>query len=189
MEQTEDKKNDALEIRNYENAMLVGLEIIKKLPLNIFTVRTMHKTLLTGVRGKNKHPGEFRKGDAWIGQKGTQKGESRYIAPDAVHVPKLMEELTSFIENSGTVHPLIVCGIIHHRFEAIHPFEDGNGRTGRLATLLYLYQSGWDFKKILVLEDYYNRNRKAYYEALQTGRNYKERQEKDDGQGKGGNSK
>lgn len=166
MEQTADKRNDAQEIRNYEDAMLNGLDIIQKVQLNNFAIRTIHKTLMRGVRGKDKHPGEFRKGDAWIGQKGTKKGDSRYIAPDALHVPKLMEDLTSFITNSGTIHPLIACGIIHHRFEAIHPFEDGNGRTGRLVMSLYLIKKGLLKLPILYPSGYFEKNREEYMDFL-----------------------
>ncbi len=166
MEQTPNKRNDAYEIRNYEDAMLNGLEIIKKMDLNNFVIRTVHKTLLRGVRGKNKHPGEFRKGDAWIGNKGTKKGESRYVAPDAIHVPKFIEDLKKFISHSGTVHPLIACGIIHHRFEAIHPFEDGNGRTGRLIMSLYLIKKGLLKLPILYPSGYFEKNRDDYMDLL-----------------------
>jgi Fic family protein len=166
IEQTEFKKNDAQEIRNYEDAMLTGLRIIEKLPLNNFVIREIHKTLLQGVRGKNKHPGEFRKGDAWIGNQGTKKGDSRYVAPDAIHVPKLMEELTAFINNSGTLHPLVACGVIHHRFEAIHPFEDGNGRTGRLIMSLFLIKKGLLKLPILYPSGYFEKNRDKYMDFL-----------------------
>lgn len=166
MEQTNEEKNEAQEIRNYEDAMLTGIEVIKKLPLNNFTIREVHKRLLKGVRGKTKHPGEFRKGDAWIGNKGTKKGESRYIAPDASHIPQLMENLTSFINNSGSIHPLIACGIIHHRFEAIHPFEDGNGRTGRLLMSLYLIKKNLLNLPILYPSGYFEKNKDEYMDFL-----------------------
>jgi Fic family protein len=85
----------------------------------------------------------------------------------------------SWLHTNREVHPIIRAGLFHYQFETIHPFTDGNGRTGRLLTLLHLYQSGWDFKKTLVLEDFYNRNRKRYYESLQTGKTYKLRGEVD----------
>jgi Fic family protein len=136
MDQAEEE-NEAVEIRNYERAMYAGLAILEKMPLDKFAIREVHKTLLSGARGKEKHPGEFRKGDAWIGQKGTKKGESRYVAPDAAQVDPLVEQLVDYIQNPGKTHPLLVCGVLHHRFEAIHPFEDGNGRSGSV-DLLYL---------------------------------------------------
>jgi Fic family protein len=75
----------------------------------------------------------------------------------------LIQELISWIKGNQQIHPIIKAGLFHFQFETIHPFMDGNGRTGRLMALLYLYQSGWNFKKVLVLEDYYNYNRKKYY--------------------------
>ena len=88
-----------------------------------------------------------------------------------------MEEFVVWVrKNMSKMHPVELAALAHHKLVHIHPFTDGNGRTGRLLTLLHLYQSGWDFKKILVLEDYYNSNRKAYYNALQTGNTYKARE-------------
>ena len=99
--------------------------------------------------------------------------------PDSNEVPGLVKNLLEWLNKSREVHPIIRAGLFHYQFETIHPFTDGNGRTGRLLTLLHLYQSAWDFKKILVLEDYYNRDRKKYYQALQTGKTYKSRQRAD----------
>lgn len=166
IDQTPEKKNDALEIRNYEQAMLVGLEMIKRYKLNNFVIREIHKTLLKDVRGKHKHPGEFRKGDVWIGKEGTSKGEARYIPPDATQIPGLMENLEKFIENPGKVNPLIACAVIHHHFEGIHPFEDGNGRTGRLLISLFLIKEGLLTSPILYPSGFFEKNRKDYMNNL-----------------------
>jgi len=87
----------------------------------------------------------------------------------------LVDDLISWLKNSDGLHPVIRAGLLHYQFETIHPFADGNGRTGRLLSLLHLYQSGWSFNKTLVLEDYYNNNRKEYFSKLQTGKNYEKR--------------
>ncbi len=84
-------------------------------------------------------------------------------------VPALLADLLAWYNSNPQIHPIIRAGILHHRFESIHPFTDGNGRTGRLLTLLSLYQSGWDFRRGLVLEEYYNLDRRSYYLALQDG--------------------
>ncbi len=166
LEQTKEEVIDASEIVNYEEAMLVGLKIIKNYPLNKLVMREVHKTLLQGVRGKEKHPGQFRKDDAWIGQEGTKKGESRYVAPDATHVEGLLNSLEDFILNYGTIHPLIAAGVIHHRFEGIHPFEDGNGRTGRLFITLFLIKNEVLKLPILYPSGYFEKNRDEYMDAL-----------------------
>ncbi len=166
MEQTLEKRNEAVEIRNYEQAMHTGLVIIKKYPVSKLLIREIHKTLLSGVRGESKHPGEFRKGDVWIGSVGTKKGNARYVAPDATQVNPLIEQLIQYLNRSGTTHPLLVCGIMHHRFEAIHPFEDGNGRTGRLLISLYLIQKGLMKLPILYPSGYFEKKRKEYMKSL-----------------------
>ncbi|MEK9181642.1 MAG: Fic family protein [Patescibacteria group bacterium] len=164
--QTSEKKHEALEILNYEKAMLEGIEILKKFDLNNFLIRSIHKTLLRGARGKSKNPGEFRKKAVWIGQSGTGKGEARYVPPDPVHVEQLMENLEKFIATSNHMNPLIVAGVIHHRFEAIHPFEDGNGRVGRLLITLYLIKRELLEIPILYPSGYFEKHKRYYMSAL-----------------------
>ncbi len=166
IEQTAEKRNDAKEILNYERAMRKGLAILNTYGLNEMTIREMHKTLLTGVRGEDKNPGEYRKEVVWIGKLGTSKGKARYLPPEPLHVPKLMEELTKFIQDSGKVNPLIACGVIHHRFEAIHPFKDGNGRVGRLLITLYLIKEGLLEVPILYPSGYFEDHKTQYMNTL-----------------------
>lgn len=92
-----------------------------------------------------------------------------YTPPGASSVQSLLSDLLAWHNSNLQIHPIIRAAILHHRFESIHPFTDGNGRTGRLLTLLSLYQSSWDFRKGLVLEEYYNLDRRSYYLALQDG--------------------
>lgn len=163
--QTEDKRHEALEIYNYERAMLEGIEILKKYDLNNFLFRRIHKTLMSGARGRTKSPGEFRKKTVWIGQSGTGRGSARYVPPEPMHVPQLMENLEKFILTSKS-NPLIVAGVIHHRFEAIHPFEDGNGRVGRLLITLFLIKRGLLEMPILYPSGYFEKHKRVYMSAL-----------------------
>lgn len=164
--QTPEKRNEAIEIRNYEEAMLYGIKILDQTELNQLLIREMHKTLMQGARGQKKHPGELRKGDVWVGALGTTKEKARYLPPDAAHIPQLLESLQDFINNRGDLHPLLACGIIHHRFEAIHPFEDGNGRTGRLLISLYLISQGLIDLPILYPSGYFEKDKDAYIDSL-----------------------
>lgn len=168
------------EVRNYLSALR---EIDKlsgsKSKFNVDDILKIHRIVINGLI-ESKKVGIFRSWPVYIVNILPNKSEEvAYTPPSAKDVPKLIENLLSWLENNQETHPIVKAGLFHYQFETIHPFTDGNGRTGRLLTLLYLYQSGWDFKKILVLEDYYNRNRKAYYQALQTGNTYKVRQEVD----------
>ena len=168
------------EVKNYLNA----LRFVDKLSEsnNTFAVKDIldiHKLVMDGLVEKEK-VGAFRKGPVYIVNiLPDRREEVAYTPPKASQVSALIENLSDWLAKNSEIHPIIRAGLLHYQFETIHPFTDGNGRTGRLLTLLHLYQSGWDFKKILVLEDYYNRNRKAYYEALQTGKTYKARAEAD----------
>lgn len=165
-DQSPEKRGHIQEIRNYREAMLDGYEMVKK---NIFSeaiIRGMHKTLMQGVRGRNKHPGEYRKGDVWVGKQGTSKDEARYIPPEAIHIDGFMDELVSFIKDRGEMNPLIACGVIHHRFEAIHPFEDGNGRTGRLIISTYLINQGLMTLPMLYPSGYFEKNKNQYVDVL-----------------------
>lgn len=136
----------------------------------------IHKVVVSGLVDEEK-AGAFRKGPVYIINvlpKGDE--ELAYTPPPSETVEQLIGELVNWVHLRTEIHPIIRAGLFHYQFETIHPFTDGNGRTGRLMTLLHLYQSGWDFKKVLVLEDFYNRDRKTYYHRLQTGDTYAARQ-------------
>ena len=174
------EKQQILEVKNYLSALReVDLLAEAGGKITESTILRLHKTVISGLVDKEK-TGVFRPGQVYIvnilpdGQE-----EVAYTPPKSTEVPQKLTELVTWLNGNPEVHPVLKAGLFHYQFETIHPFTDGNGRTGRLLTLLQLYLSGWDFKKILVLEDYYNRNRKVYYEALQTGPTYKARQDAD----------
>jgi len=160
-----EKRDDVAEIVNYQDAMIRGIDIISKRPLNQFVIRQIHKTLMSGVRGQSKSPGSYRTSDVWIGREGTGVGEARYVPPAAVHLPGLMSELETLI-NSHELPPLVISGVLHHRFEAIHPFQDGNGRTGRLLITLYLLKSKQLTAPMLYPSGFFDKNKDAYVDAL-----------------------
>ncbi len=168
------------EVNNY----LVALKEIDKLSemkkdFGTKEILSVHKLVIEGLVD-NEKAGKFRQGPVYIVNVLPSKKEKlAYAPPKAGLVPKLIANLLDWLQENPDVHPIIRAGLFHYQFETIHPFTDGNGRTGRLLTLLFLYQSGWDFKRILVLEDYYNLDRRAYYEALQTGKTYQLRQNVD----------
>lgn len=168
------------EVKNYL-AALGGIDKLSgsKRKFNSDDILRIHQIVMDGLADREK-AGVWRWGPVYVVNVLPNKpDEVAYAPPPAKDVPKLVENLVSWLEKNNDIHPVVRAGLFHYQFETIHPFTDGNGRTGRLMSLLHLYQSGWDFKKILVLEDYYNRNRKAYYEALQTGKTYADRQEVD----------
>ena len=113
--------------------------------------------------------GKIRPADIYIlDDLGGGKEMLRFKGPLAPKVRKLLIDLLEWLNEakSKNIHPIIIAGVFHLEFVSIHPFTDGNGRATRLLTQLLLYRLNWDFRKILVLEDYYNQNRLSYYNAL-----------------------
>ncbi|MCH7641349.1 Fic family protein [Patescibacteria group bacterium] len=165
------------EVKNYLSALKkVDSLFEKKKNINRADVLDMHKVVINGLAELEK-TGHFRRGTVYIvNVEPDGKEEVAYTPPKASRVPSLIDELTNWLAEAKDLHPVIRAGLFHYQFVTIHPFTDGNGRVARLLTLLHLYQSGWDFKSALVLEDYYNRDRKKYYINLQTGADYKDRE-------------
>ncbi len=160
-----EKRNDWEEVQNYIKALEWSSGELKNLPVSSRSIRQTHKILLQGVRGEQKQPGEFRTSQNWIG--GASINDAMFIPPVYVTVPELMGDLENFLHNEELYIPeLLKLGIAHYQFETIHPFLDGNGRIGRLLIPLYLVSNGILGKPILYLSDFFEKNRKLYYDNL-----------------------
>src|SRR3989338_5363196 len=169
-------QKDIQELENYFKALKLISEL-SALRRNITEkeIFKLHKIVIEGLVEKSKE-GCYRSGDVYvIDELGNGTEKVRFKAPPAGKVPYLIKDLLLWLNNSSSgIHPIIRSGILHLQFVTIHPFTDGNGRGARLLTQLQLYRDGWDFRKILVLEDYYNLDRKSYYTAenFAQGANY-----------------
>lgn len=164
-----EKQDDWHEVHNYINAMNYAISQLNRLPLCNRLLKQTHKKLIHGVRGKHKLPGEFRTSQNWIG--GASLKDAIYIPPHYSDVPYLMSDLEKFLNNNNLhVPPLIKIGIAHYQFESIHPFLDGNGRLGRLMITLYLVNDDILGNPVLYLSDFFERNRRLYYDNLSSVR-------------------
>lgn len=175
--QVQAEPDQVKEVKNYLSALKKIDQLAEnKNNFNKADVLDIHKIVVNSLV-EPKKMGHFRSGTVYIVNiEPDGKEEIAYTPPNANRVPSLIDELINWLGKSKELHPVIRAGLHHYQFVTIHPYTDGNGRSARLLTLLHLYQSDWDFKKALVLEDYYNRDRKKYYLNLQTGKNYKERE-------------
>jgi Fic family protein len=107
-------------------------------PLDLVLIRALHKDLLVGTRGEDKGPGRFRAGQVLIGAPGDTPERARFVPPPPQHVQPAVENLVAFLKNPAPYPALVAAAIAHYQFETIHPFEDGNGRLGRLLIPLQL---------------------------------------------------
>jgi len=161
------ENNDVTTTLNYVKAMDYGLERIRKdkFPLSLRLIKELHKILLTGVRGKDKRPGEFRKSQNWIGPEGCPLAAALFVPPPVYEMNDAMGQLEKYLydENNPV---LIKCGLIHAQFETIHPFLDGNGRIGRLLITLLLILNNVISEPGLYLSYYFQKRKIEYYEKL-----------------------
>jgi len=160
------KNSDTKEVMNYLAALGHGIKRLEKLPLSSRLLREIHKILMTGVRGQNKIPGEFRKTQNWIGSVGASLREAAYVPPPATDIVQMMGDLEKFIHADIALPILVKCALIHYQFEAIHPFLDGNGRVGRLLVTFFLCWSGVLSEPMLYLSAFLNDNQQEYYDRL-----------------------
>ena len=161
---------DIKEVKNYKDAFkLVSDHLKSKSKITESLIKKIHKELVKGVRGGSADPGKYRKVQNYIGNAVTK--EIIYIPPKPAEVPALMNDFVEWIEHKSGIHPVLKSGIIQFQFVHIHPFVDGNGRTSRLLCALYLYKSDYDFKKLFSISEYYDKDRRSFYQAIQSVRN------------------
>ena len=157
------------EVVNYVDALDACLHDVKKndAQINLGMIKKAHKILMHDVRGQELQPGEFRKAQNWIGIEGTKIEDATYVPPPPEYVNELLLGLENFIQNPpGRISVLVQCAMLHYLFEAIHPFNDGNGRIGRLLIPVLLAQRRLLDQPLLYLSAYIERNKKEYYSLL-----------------------
>ena len=156
---------DINETVNYVRAMGTGLQLLDELPLSGRLIRRVHEELMTGTRGQERTPGEFRKSQNWIGPAGCTLATAAFVPPSPDDLGKAIHDLEIYLNDSKDP-PLVLAGLAHAQFETIHPFLDGNGRIGRLLITLLLVQRGALARPLLYLSLFLKQNRPEYYDRL-----------------------
>lgn len=165
-EEERSKHDDIEEVSNYVKAMNEGLKRLSELPVCTRLIKEIHATLMSGVRGANKTPGEFRQSQNWIGRPDANLNTAEFVPPPFEEVDKLMSDLEKFIHTDDKIPYLVKAALIHAQFETIHPFLDGNGRLGRLLiTYLLCFWKVLD-RPLLYLSYYFKAYRSEYYAKL-----------------------
>jgi Fic family protein len=170
---------DKQEVLNYLQALDAIPKYAKKKAIDIKLFLDIHRTITKGTLREEKDCGVFRDIQVFVGKRifdGTRfKEVVAYMPPDTKDVPKLTEEFLDWLnsEKAKKINPVILAGIAHYEIARIHPFIDGNGRTGRLLATLVLFKSGFDHRRFFALDDYYDQDRSLYYAALKTAQQAK----------------
>ena len=158
--------NDRRELLNYRRAFdSVSRYLSSGEPISEKLIKKLQKQLVEGTRGGQKSPGEYRATQNYVVNSMTD--QIVYTPPSPKRVPQLMEQLVAWLSAEKELHPVLESGIAQFQLVHIHPFRDGNGRTSRLVSTLCLYGAGYDFKRLFSISEYYDRDRRAFYDALQ----------------------
>ncbi len=157
---------DVQEVANYVTAMDYLLDPQRTAPVSLWLLREAHRILLTGVRGENAMPGQYRDTQNWLGSTGAGIETASYVPPPVELLPDCLDAFERYLHGQLTLPPLIEIACLHYQFEAIHPFKDGNGRVGRLLVALLLVEWGLLPGPMLDFSGYIERRRQEYYAHL-----------------------
>jgi Fic family protein len=162
---TEGVPSDVENILHYIEAINYGLSRLDQLPLSSRLIREIHDKLMRGTaEGIGKTPGQFRTTQNWIG--GTRPDNADFVPPPPHELNRVLNDFEHFLNDNSEYPPLVKVALMHAQFETIHPFLDGNGRTGRLLISLFLCQQKVLEHPVLYLSEYFKRHREAYFSAL-----------------------
>jgi len=157
---------DVDDIVHYVDAVNYGIQRTKTLPISLRLIKEIHERLMIGARAtQHAYPGEFRTSQNWIG--GKTPADASFVPPAPTDMQKSLDDLENFIHSEDDYPSLIKAGLLHSQFETIHPFTDGNGRTGRMLIALYIHHSGLLELPVLYLSNYFKKYQKLYYQKLQ----------------------
>ena len=166
---TEEKSRlhpDVDDIVHYVDAVNYGIKRSETFPISLRLIREIHEKLMTKARSTHHaYPGEFRVSQNWIGGKTPQ--DASFVPPAPADMNRSLGDLEKFIHAKDDYPSLIKAGLLHAQFETIHPFTDGNGRTGRMLIAMYMHHAGLLEMPVLYLSSYFKKYQKLYYQKLQ----------------------
>lgn len=162
-------RDDIREVRNYIDALQHGIARLDGgFPISLRLIREMHNILLSGVRGQERTPGEFRRSQNWISSPDNTPATARFVPPPVEYMWPALDDWEKYLHDDRPQLPLLIrCALLHYQFETIHPFLDGNGRIGRLFIVIYLVDRGRLPAALLYLSSYFDLRKSDYYDRRQ----------------------
>lgn len=159
------ESSDSAQVSNYRTAVKFAMQELQRgREISHSLINSLHSILLKGVRHKGSL-GKYREDLVYIGKPGDPVEKASYLPPESILVQGYMDDLMKYIKENPEV-PLIKTGLAHYQFEAVHPFNDGNGRLGRLLVPLILYAEKKLSSPILYLSGFFDENRDEYINCL-----------------------
>lgn len=159
--------SDAVEVRNYVRALEHGLDYIRSgHPFSLQMIREVHQILLSEARGAANRPGQIRDRPVLIGQSGDDFETSRFNPPCHTTLSPLLNDFVDFLRDGRDLPVIVQMALMHYQFETIHPFNDGNGRVGRLLITLMLCERQILPEPLLYLSAFFEHHRQGYYDHL-----------------------
>jgi Fic family protein len=158
---------DAGEVLNYVLAAEFGLGAIRDgFPFSWAMVEEVHRVLMEGVRGGDKRPGRLRDRAVFLARENQPLEQARFVPPCHTHLRPLVDDFVRFLKDDRTLPPVVQLAAMHYQFETIHPFNDGNGRVGRLLITLMLCERGVLPAPLLYLSAFFEKRKQEYYDHL-----------------------
>lgn len=158
--------DDTREVVNHIMALRHGMNRLDTLPVSKRLIQEVHEKLMTGVRGGDRRPGQFRDHQVFIGSRSAGIEHARFVPPPPPEMMTALNQLEEFLHSKPNVPDLVQLALIHYQFEAIHPFGDGNGRIGRLLIALLLCERAYLTHPLLYLSNYFAEYRQEYMDLL-----------------------
>lgn len=152
--------NSWREVYNYARALTVGTDLLQNYPLSLRVIRSMHDTLMRGVRGNECDPGEFRRVQVHIG------ADRRYVPPPHPELDDSLDKFEKYLNLESELDPLARAFLTHYQFEAIHPFRDGNGRVGRALLSLTIFKWLNHRHPWLYLSPFFEKHKDEYIDRM-----------------------
>ena len=159
-------EDDIQEVINYRLALQQATQFLEDKVLSQEVILDVHRTLLSGARGRDKNPGAFRAIDNFIGAPGSTIHDARYVPVRIDRMHEALDSWLTYILNDPSI-PLLKVAIMHAEFESIHPFSDGNGRLGRILIPLMMWKYGIIPEPLFNVSVYLESVRDKYIDRLQ----------------------